>query len=139
MLRLDDAVDAIPVHLGGGILGMIGVGLFASPRRLEEIYGHYEHPGFLYSIFARLDTIDISLLAAQIVGILFILGWTVGIMLPFFVFLDYYGQFRVEVADEIAGLDHSFHGGVQDALNERAQEAVATMEKRLLQRCQGGS
>lgn len=48
MLRLYDAVDAIPVHLGGGILGMIGVGLFASPRRLEEIYGHNEHPGFLY-------------------------------------------------------------------------------------------
>ena len=59
-------------------------------------------------------------------------------MLPFFVFLDYYGQFRVEIADEIAGLDHSFHGGVEDALNERTHEAVAAIEKRLLQQRQGG-
>ena len=48
-LRIDDAVEAIPVHFGPGIWGVVSVGLFASPRRLIQIYGHAKHPGFFYS------------------------------------------------------------------------------------------
>jgi ammonium transporter, Amt family len=33
--RIDDAVGAIPVHLGGGIWGTLAVGIFADPDRLN--------------------------------------------------------------------------------------------------------
>ena len=131
ILRLDDAVDAIPVHLGGGVLGMIGVGLFASPKRLEAIFGNSDHPGLLYSIFSPLEEFDSSLLGAQVVGTLFVIAWTVGIMLPFFIFLDYKGLFRAEVAVEIAGLDQSFHGGIQDGLVAQTEETFVALEKKL--------
>jgi ammonia channel protein AmtB len=38
-LRIDDAVDAIPVHLSNGIWGTIAVGLFASSNRLQLAFG----------------------------------------------------------------------------------------------------
>lgn len=37
--RIDDAVDAVPVHMSNGIWGGIAVGLFATKSRLERVYG----------------------------------------------------------------------------------------------------
>lgn len=84
-LRLDDAVDAIPVHAMNGMWGLIAVGLFSEPRRLLEAYGSDEHPGLFYS-WARGET-NANLLGCQVLGILFIFGWTFFIMLPFFLWL----------------------------------------------------
>jgi Amt family ammonium transporter len=110
-LRLDDAVDAIPVHMMNGMWGMIAVGLFASPRRLEEAYNkEILHAGWVYSW--RDGSGDAALLGAQVVGILFITGWVMGIMMPFFVWLDWMGWFRSDPLDEIVGLDTSYHGGL---------------------------
>lgn len=110
-LRLDDAVDAIPVHMVNGIWGMIAVGLLACPRYLLMTYAvEIEHVGWFYSL-AR-GSGDARLLAAQLVGILFIMSWCVGIMLPFFVWLDWKGWFRSDPLEEIVGLDTSYHGGL---------------------------
>eukprot|EP00339_Tiarina_fusa_P026250 CAMPEP_0117032456 /NCGR_PEP_ID=MMETSP0472-20121206/23262_1 /TAXON_ID=693140 ORGANISM="Tiarina fusus, Strain LIS" /NCGR_SAMPLE_ID=MMETSP0472 /ASSEMBLY_ACC=CAM_ASM_000603 /LENGTH=575 /DNA_ID=CAMNT_0004741095 /DNA_START=30 /DNA_END=1757 /DNA_ORIENTATION=- len=137
VLRLDDAVDAIPVHLVGGMWGMLSVGLFASPLRLEKAYGHQNHVGFFHSIFSPFQTIDGTLLASQIVGICFIIGWCFVTMLPFFAILDYFGLFRSDVMDELRGLDNSFHGGLrgngEDAL---APEAMENLERRILKTVQ---
>ena len=110
-LRLDDAVDAIPVHMVNGIWGLIAVGLFASPSRLEMSYGHSDHPGWFYAI-RRGHPGDMSLLCAQLVGIVFIVGWVLIFMLPFFVWLDWRGWFRADPLEELVGLDTSYHGGL---------------------------
>ena len=99
-LRIDDAVDAIPVHLGPGIWGVIAVGLFASPRRLDEIYGHADHPGWFYSLTNGGS--DATLLGANLVGLLFIVAWVLATMLPFFLVLSYLGWFRTDSLEEIS-------------------------------------
>jgi len=110
-LRLDDAVDAIPVHMLNGIWGLVAVGLLACPRHLEMTFGtEIAHVGWFYS-FAR-GSGDARLLGAQLVGILFILVWCLVIMLPFFVLLDWKGWFRSDPLEEIVGLDTSYHGGL---------------------------
>lgn len=109
-LRLDDAVDAIPVHLVNGAWGLIAVGFFASPTRLMAAYGRDEYVGWFYSL--QRGNSNARLLGAQLVGLLFILGWVVTIMLPFFIWLDWKGWFRADPLEEIVGLDTSYHGGL---------------------------
>jgi len=71
-MRLDDAVDAIPVHMLNGAWGLVATGLFAAPRRLNAVYGHSDHVGLFYS-FGN-GGADGTLLGANLVGILFIFG-----------------------------------------------------------------
>lgn len=104
--RLDDAVDAIPVHMINGMWGLLSVGFFASPTYLQLAYGRVKHTGWVYS------WTDGRLLAAQIVALLFIAAWTFGIMMPFFIWLDWKGWFRSDPLEEIVGLDTSYHGGL---------------------------
>jgi ammonium transporter, Amt family len=120
-LRLDDAVDAIPVHLASGTWGVTAVGLFASPTHLMEAYGRNDHPGLFYSWWN--GNSDGTLLGVQFIGILFICGWVMVIMLPFFVWLDWKGWFRSDPLEEIVGLDLSYHGGIP-LLNHGGDEAV---------------
>lgn len=110
-VRLDDAVDAIPVHMANGTWGLIAVGLLASPSKLELAFGEEKpHVGWFYS-WSR-GSGDARLLASQIVGILWIFGWVLGIMMPFFIWLDWKGWFRSDPLEEIVGLDTSYHGGL---------------------------
>jgi hypothetical protein len=92
-----------------GIWGLISVGLFASPTYLQEAYRHARHPGWFYTLKSGSDA---TLLGAQLCGTLFIIGWVLINMLPFFVWLDWKGWFRSEAMEEIVGLDRSFHGGL---------------------------
>lgn len=111
-LRLDDAVNAIPVHMINGIWGILAVGLFASPTRLAQVYseGHAKHPGWFY--LGLVEDGDAKLMAAQICGLLFICGWVFFFMFPFFIWLDWRGWFRSDPLEEIVGLDTSYHGGL---------------------------
>jgi ammonium transporter, Amt family len=102
--KLDDAVDATPVHMANGIWGMIAVSLFAKPELLEISYGRSDHPGLIYS------GSGVNLLGAQCVGILFVIGWILVTMLPFFLFMQFLGIFRTAAMDEVHGLDKSYHG-----------------------------
>ena len=109
--RIDDAVDAIPVHMMNGVWGILAVGLLASPRYLNLTYNReVAHVGWFYS-WSR-GSGDARLLAAQIVGLLFIFGWVLGVMMPFFIWLDWKGWFRSDPLEEIVGLDTSYHGGL---------------------------
>jgi len=123
-------VDAIPVHMFNGAWGLISVGLFASPARLQTAFNRSEHVGFFYSF--NHNGADATLLAANIVGMLFIVGWVMCIMLPFFVWLDWRGWFRSDPLEEIVGLDTSYHGGLmlgggEDQINP---ENVSAFNKR---------
>lgn len=44
--RIDDAVDAIPVHCVGGAWGVIAAGLFTKGDLLEAAYGQSDHIGW---------------------------------------------------------------------------------------------
>lgn len=129
-LRIDDAVDAIPVHLFNGIWGVIAVGLFASPRRLQIIYGHSDHAGWFYSWGN--GSSDARLLAANVVGLVFILVFVFVVMLPFFAALMYLGWFRSDPLEEIIGLDCRYHRGVlvhheqQNAEHEDCDDDLGT-------------
>eukprot|EP00566_Odontella_aurita_P005741 CAMPEP_0113542454 /NCGR_PEP_ID=MMETSP0015_2-20120614/9618_1 /TAXON_ID=2838 /ORGANISM="Odontella" /LENGTH=561 /DNA_ID=CAMNT_0000442517 /DNA_START=82 /DNA_END=1767 /DNA_ORIENTATION=+ /assembly_acc=CAM_ASM_000160 len=109
--RLDDAVDAIPVHLLNGMWGAIVVGLLASPSRMMDAYETDTHVGWFYS-WGR-GSADATLLACQVIGLLFVVGWVTAIMFPFFIILNYLGWFRADSLEEMVGLDISYHGGGQ--------------------------
>ncbi|KAL3787409.1 hypothetical protein HJC23_001806, partial [Cyclotella cryptica] len=119
-LCIDDAVDAVPVHMSNGAFGSIAVGLFGSPTRLELAYGHSNHVGLLYSG-------DGILLGAQFCGVLFVLGWVTLLMFPFFCILNYFGWFRSDVLNEIAGLDASYHGARHVDVDGVDMELVAQL------------
>lgn len=108
-LKIDDAVDAIPVHFFNGIWGCIATGLFAEPVRTGIAYGQNVHFGWFYS-WGR-GSGDATLLLCEFLGVLFIIGWTMGIMGPFFMVLNYFGVFRVDPIEEMVGLDLSHHKG----------------------------
>jgi Amt family ammonium transporter len=134
-LRLDDAVDAIPIHMINGIWGMLATGIFASPKRLQQAYGRHVHAGLLYSGQKEGSSggVDMTLLGAQIVGVLFIIGWTSGVMLPFFVGLEKMGRFRADAMAEVAGLDKASFGGLQHdgGEDEITPEQIQTVSKQL--------
>lgn len=44
-LKIDDPVDASPLHLGNGVWGIIAVGLFAGHDEMLLAYGRADHYG----------------------------------------------------------------------------------------------
>jgi ammonium transporter, Amt family len=106
--RIDDAVDAIAVHMSCGMLGMICVGLFASPTRQLNAYSRAYHTGLVYS-FAR-GEFDCVLLGTQLLGIGIVTCWVAAIMLPFFVCFDRMELLRCDALEELVGLDAVKHG-----------------------------
>jgi ammonium transporter, Amt family len=103
-LRIDDAVDAIPIHLFCGIWGAISVGLFAVPEYVQLLHPGTTAAGWFYQIN------DGRLLACQVIGVFFVVGWVTILMFPFFGLLHYMGWLRADSLDEIVGLDISYHG-----------------------------
>mmetsp|Transcript_31764 Transcript_31764/g.66308 ORF Transcript_31764/g.66308 Transcript_31764/m.66308 type:complete len:528 (+) Transcript_31764:211-1794(+) len=123
--RIDDAVDAVPVHMSNGVWGGIAVGLFATKSRLEQVYGEVSDQG----VFMGGNG---TLLGVQFCGILFVIGWVTTFMFPFFCILNYLGWFRCDVLNEIAGLDLSYHGakyGDVDSI-DKILEAQARIQQR---------
>jgi Amt family ammonium transporter len=122
-LRIDDAVDAIPVHLFGGAWGLIATGLFSQPDLMENSYGQSEHVGWFYE-WGR-GSGNFTLLGVQLISILFITGWTVALMYPFFYTLNFFGALRVDPCEEDAGMDISIHKGPGYNVDQSGHECDA--------------
>ncbi len=75
MLKIDDAVDAIPVHFFNGIWGCIATGLFAAPRHILKAYGTITIDEMVYTRNAGLFYDNAKLLAMELSGCLFIIAW----------------------------------------------------------------
>ncbi len=123
-LKIDDAVDAVPVHGFCGAWGCIATGIFANPDRVVFAYGTADAGGIFYGYG--------NLIAVEIIGVLLIIVWAAGVMTPFFIVLNMFGMFRVDPLEEKVGLDVSHHKGAAydltgpkledvDALNENRQ------------------
>jgi len=122
-LRIDDAVDAIPVHMLGGVWGLVSTGLFSAPDLMERAYGQSEHVGWFYEW--NRGSGNFTLLGIQLIAILFIFGWTTLFMYPFFYMLDFFASFRVDPLEEEAGMDISRHRGPGYHVDASAQESSA--------------
>lgn len=129
-LRIDDAVDAIPVHLFGGAWGLIAAGLFSSPDLMDSAYGQSEHVGWFYE-WGR-GSGNFTLLGIQLIGILFIAAWTVALMYPFFWMMNFFGSLRVDPLEEEAGMDISRHNGpgYNDDTSEHENNAIETLKEK---------
>jgi len=136
---IDDAVDAIPVHMINGFWGLLSTGLFAAPRHMERVYDTSKNVGWFYE-WGR-GSGNFNLLGCQLIGALFILAWVTAIMLPFFIILNYLGWFRADALEEIVGLDVSYHGGSYqsaEAVKEEHLEAFNKRKKDMLRRRTSG-
>ena len=138
--KIDDAVDAIPVHLFGGAWGVIAAGLFSNEGRMEAaaystenigwyvIFHRYFHCLILFflirvhfCIFFAVVIIrfyewgrgsgNFTLIGIQLVSILFVIGWVTVVFTPFCLALKYMDLLRIDPLEEEVGMDISRHKG----------------------------
>jgi len=121
-LRIDDAVDAIPVHFANGLWGVFAVGLFADGHLMRIAGYNGDHEGLFYEWNGPSSDRDGNLMAAQLTSIAFIIGWVSVLMIPFFIILLKAGLFRVDPLEEEVGLDISHHNGAAYDINGSAKK-----------------
>lgn len=103
VLKIDDPVGAVPVHLMNGIWGTLAVGLFASEELMASAYGVESTWGILFGGGA-------DLFVTQVVGIVSVAVWTVALASAAFLAIRFTIGLRVSEAEEDAGLDVYEHG-----------------------------
>jgi len=108
-LKIDDAVDAIPVHMFGGAWGVIATGLFSNETRLEMAEYSTKNIGWFYE-WGR-GSGNFTLIGIQLIGVTFVLGWTSCIFTPFCLILKYLDLLRIDPLEEEVGMDMSRHKG----------------------------
>lgn len=91
-LKIDDAVGAIPVHLFAGIWGTLAVGIFGDLELLGT------------------DLSRSSQIMVQGLGIFTCGAWAFGISIIFLGIFNKFYHLRIDVQDEIDGLNKSEHG-----------------------------
>lgn len=106
-LKIDDPLQAVHIHGFCGMWGVFVVGLMATEKYVQQVYG-LERRGNFYGLFYGGGG---NLLACQVVGILAIAGWTLGLLGPFFFAMNKFGLLRCSAEVEQIGLDVSKHGG----------------------------
>ena len=108
-LRIDDAVDAIPVHMFGGAWGVMATGLFSQGDLLLRAYGKDTHVGWFFEW--GMGSANFTLIGIQLLLICFIFGWTTVTMGSFFYFMNFMGWLRIDPLEEEVGMDISRHKG----------------------------
>jgi ammonium transporter len=108
--EIDDAVGAVPVHLGAGIWGTIAVAVFGTLTVLDTGLSRIEQLG------------------AQVLGIAVAAAWTFGIMYILLRLLDKrVVEFRIDPEGERVGLNVAEHGAsteVLDLLNDMDEQTL---------------
>ena len=129
-MRIDDAVDAVPVHFACGFWGVFANGLFAHPDLVANAYGHPNY-GLIYGGTPKL-------LAAQCTLLAWVIGWVSALMIPFFILLKVAGLFRVDQLEEEVGLDISHHKGAAYDLSHAKKEDIEELVAQRSQHGKGG-
>jgi ammonium transporter len=91
-MRVDDAVGAVPVHLGAGLWGTLAVGLLGDADAFPVASGNLEQT------------------AIQLVGIVVAFAWAFGVGLLVLKLIDRAVPFRIDAEGELAGLNVAEHG-----------------------------
>ncbi|KAL7527947.1 hypothetical protein ACHAWF_002371 [Thalassiosira exigua] len=108
-LNIDDAVDAIPVHMFGGAWGVISTGLFTNAHRLKIAGSCTDNIGWFYE-WGR-GSGNFTLPGIQLLAVMFVFGWTCGIFGPFCLVLKHLNWLRIDPLEEEVGMDISRHKG----------------------------
>ena len=98
-LKIDDAVGAIPVHLGAGIWGTLAVGFFGDLEKLGT------------------DLDRSAQIVAQATGIVSIGVWAFGVAYIVLRIIGVWMRLRVSADDEHIGLNVSEHGARTDLID----------------------
>jgi Amt family ammonium transporter len=96
LLGYDDALDAFGVHAVGGILGALLTGVFADPAINDA------GTGLLYGNAGQLTT--------QAVAVGITIGYTAVVTAVIFLIIKAVVGIRVDMEDEVTGLDETQHG-----------------------------
>ncbi|GAB4417330.1 MAG: ammonium transporter [Anaerolineae bacterium] len=104
VLKVDDPVGAVAVHLGNGVWGTLAVGLFAAPQ-----VGLFTNMGEVAGLFYGGG---MTQLMSQAIGVLAIGTWAFGLMLLTFYILKVTIGIRVPTQVELEGLDITEHGTI---------------------------
>jgi Amt family ammonium transporter len=99
-LRIDDPVEAAPVHFFCGMWGLLSVGFFATKTSTELAYGYAADWGVFYGGSGKQ-------LGMQVLGIVCIAAWSCGLSGILFLTLKRLGWLRADKEDEQQGLDLS--------------------------------
>lgn len=103
-LRIDDPLEAAPVHFFGGMWGLLCIGFFAQQAYVTSAYGSDTVYGLFHGGGAEQ-------LGIQLCGIVVIVVWVTLWSLPMFLVLRYFHKLRVSHEVEVTGLDITKHGG----------------------------
>jgi Amt family ammonium transporter len=120
--KIDDAVDAIPVHMFGGAWGVISTGLFTNANRLAVAGGSTDNIGWFYE-WGR-GSGNFTLIGIQLLAVLFVFGWTAGIFTPFCLVLKFLNWLRIDPLEEEVGMDISRHKGPAYESQGSSAEAI---------------
>jgi Amt family ammonium transporter len=102
VLKIDDPLDAFPVHGAAGAWGVFAVGIFCRP---EYTYNQLGSHGFVYPGGMP------DLIGVQIVFLIVHIAWVTFTSCILFYSLRRAGIFRVSAEVEEMGMDISKHGG----------------------------
>ena len=94
ILKVDDAVGAVPVHFGAGIWGLLAVGIFSD--------GTYGVSGLINGNWGQL--------VLQIINIAALIAWVLPTVFALFWLIKKTTGLRVSRAEELKGLDVPEHG-----------------------------
>jgi Amt family ammonium transporter len=108
-LKIDDPLEAFPVHGACGAWGVIAVGLFADQGLIGSYMGAETKAD--QKIYGALLGGGGKLLGNQILGIVVITLWVGTTIGGLFFALKTAGMLRASAEEEAAGLDESKHGG----------------------------
>ena len=131
-LKIDDAVDAIPVHMFGGAWGVLATGLFSNPYRMELAGYATGNLGWFYE-WGR-GSGNFTLMGIQICSILFVFGWTVVMFTPFCYVLKLLNWLRIDPLEEEVGMDLSRHKGSayqSDDISDKAKNEFYSSRRKL--------
>ncbi|GMI28298.1 hypothetical protein TeGR_g12923 [Tetraparma gracilis] len=106
-LKIDDVVGAVPVHGFCGIWGVVATGLFASEKQYANAY-YSSRAAKCAGVFYGGDG---NMLAANLVFILAVIGWTSVMSIALFLGCRATIGIRVSREVEELGMDDSKHGG----------------------------
>jgi ammonium transporter len=109
-IRIDDAVGAVPVHLGAGIWGTLAVGLLGNVESFS-------------AASSRVEQIGIQLLG---IGVCFV--WAFGVGFLVLSLINRRFPFRIDREGELAGLNIAEHGAtteIADLLSDMDEHRVS--------------
>ncbi len=112
--KIDDVVDAVAIHAGCGVWGLLAAALFASESLTIEAYGVENVSGIFYGGNGKL-------LGACLLGCICIIAFTFCATYPLFILLDSMDWLRISKSDEVSDLlDFRSHGLIDTNTSEGA-------------------